>query len=210
MNTAASPVEIDRALAEQLPEESARADMYALIAAMFYAPPSPQLLGMLAAAPGLAGEGDASLPAAWERLQRAAARADPEALRAEYDARFISIGEAPVMLYGSHYLTGYLHEKPLADLRETLARLGLARKDAAREPEDHISAVADVMRHLVLSGDGGYDAQRDFFDRFIRPWYGALAERVQQGTELEFYRALGAFTRAFLDVERESFDLEAG
>jgi TorA maturation chaperone TorD len=209
MNAASAPVEIERSMAEPSPEERARADMYALVAALFYGPPTPQLLAMLTAAPGLAGEGDTRLPAAWDRLQRAAAGANAETLRAEYDACFISIGEAPVMLYGSHYLTGHLHEKPLADLRATLAGLGLARKDAAREPEDHIAAVADVMRHLILSGESGCDAQRDFFDRFIRPWYGRLAARVEQGTDSEFYHALGGFTRTFLDVERDAFDLEA-
>jgi TorA maturation chaperone TorD len=208
MNAAATSVAIDRVPAERPPEERARADMYALIAALFYGPPSPQLLAMLAGAPALAGAGDASLPAAWARLQRAAANADAEALREEYDACFISIGEAPVMLFGSYYLTGYLHEKPLAELRATLARMGLARKEDAREPEDHISAVADVMRHLILSGDGAGNAERDFFDRFIRPWYGRLAERVEETSKSDFYQALGGFTRAFLDVERESFDIE--
>lgn len=208
MNAAASPVAIDHPAAEPPPEERARADMYALIAALFYAPPGPQLLAMLAAAPALAGAGDARLPAAWQRLQRAAAGADAGMLRAEYDAIFVSIGAAPVMLYGSHYLTGHLHEKPLAELRAALAQMGLARREDAREPEDHIAAVADVMRHLILNGAGSR-AEREFFDRFIRPWYGRFAARVEQGAEHAFYRALGDFTRAFLDVERESFDLEA-
>lgn len=208
MNTAASLIEIDPSAAEPLPEERARADLYGLIAALFYGPPGSELLALLAAAPDFGGEGDARLPATWSRLRRAAATADAERLREEYDARFVSIGEAPVMLYGSHYLTGYLHEKPLAELRAALAQMGLARKAEAREPEDHVSAVADVMRHLILNGAGG-DAERAFFDRFIRPWYGRFAERVEQGTEHEFYRALGDFTRAFLDVERDSFDLEA-
>ena len=207
MSTAASPVASDHAAPECAPEERARADMYALIAALFYGPPSAELLALLGSAPSLAGEGDARLPAAWQRLQRAAASAHAERLREEYDACFVSIGEAPIMLFGSHYLTGYLHEKPLAELRAALARMGLARRDEAREPEDHISAVADVMRHLILSGAGG-DAEQGFFDRFVRPWYGRFAERVEQGTENEFYRALGEFTRAFLDVERDSFDLE--
>jgi TorA maturation chaperone TorD len=208
MNAAASAVGIDGKTVDHPPEERARADMYALIAALFYGPPSPQLLAMLAAAPQLTGAGDASLPAAWERLQRAAANANAEALREQYDACFITIGEAPVMLYGSHYLTGYLHEKPLAELRAALAEMGLARRADAREPEDHISAVADVMRHLILSGEGGGDAARDFFDRFIRPWYGRFADQVEQSTESDFYRALGGFTRAFLDVERDSLELE--
>jgi TorA maturation chaperone TorD len=208
MNAATTSVAIDRAPLELPAEDRARADLYALIATLFYGPPSKELLEMLAAAPALGGEGDARLPAAWMRLRQAAANADTCALREEYDACFISVGEAPVMLFASHYLTGYLHERPLAELRETLARMGLARREEAREPEDHISAVADVMRHLILSGAGD-GAERAFFDRFIRPWYVPFTGRVGQVTENEFYRALGEFTRAFLDIERASFDVEA-
>jgi TorA maturation chaperone TorD len=210
MSAGASPVEIERGEAEHPPEEIARADMYALIAALFYGPAGTQLLAMLAAAPSLAGEGDAVLPEAWAELKRAAASSDADDLRAEYDRCFISIGEAPVLLYGSHYLTGYLHEKPLAEVRDALARLGLARTDGKNEPEDHISALSDVMRHLILSGEGGFEAQRDFFVRFIRPWYERLVDRVEEGVEGDFYKALGRFTRAFLDVESRSFDLEVG
>ena len=167
---------------QPLPEDAARADMYALIAALFYGSPSADLLDAIVAAPALAGQGDAALPPAWEDLKRAAASADPEALREEYDDTFISIGEAPVLLYGSHYLTGYLHEKPLADLRRMLARLGLGRKEEVREPEDHISAVCDVMRHLILGGEAGFEVQRDFFTRFIQPWYAKLADRLEDCT----------------------------
>jgi TorA maturation chaperone TorD len=161
---------------------------------------------MLAAAPKLSGVGDAGLPAAWDRLQGAAVRADAEALRETYDTCFVTIGEAPVLLYGSHYLAGYLHEKPLAELRALLAEMGLARKAGRHEPEDHISALADAMRYLILSGAGSA-VQRELFERFIGPWYARLAERVGQATTDEFYQALGEFTRAFLDVESESFDL---
>jgi TorA maturation chaperone TorD len=206
MNATAHAAEVERAAQELSAEDRARADMYALIAALFYGPPSNELLALLAAAPKLAGAAEAGLPAAWDHLRRAAARADAGALREVYDACFVTIGEAPVLLYGSHYLAGYLHEKPLAELRTLLAQMGLARKAGRHEPEDHVSALADAMRHLILSGAEDA-AQRELFDRFIRPWYARLAERVGQATTDDFYQALGKFTRAFLDVEGESFDL---
>jgi TorA maturation chaperone TorD len=206
MNQHTFPVEIELET-EHPPEDAARADMYALIAALFHEPPSQSLLGMLASAPPLAGDGSATLPKAWEDLQRTAVGASADALREEYDTHFVSIGEAPVLLYASHYLTGYLHERPLAELREALAQLGLARKDGTNEPEDHISAIADVMRFLITN-DAGFEAQRRFFDRFVRSWYGGLADRVEARVEADFYKALGRFTRAFLDVESGLFDLE--
>jgi len=209
MSANASPIETRRPPVQPLPEDAARADMYALLAALFYGSPSADLLDAIVAAPALAGQGDAALPPAWEELKRAAASADPEALREEYDNTFISIGEAPVLLYGSHYLTGYLHEKPLADLRRMLARLGLGRKEEVREPEDHISAVCDVMRHLILGGEAGFEVQRDFFTRFIQPWYAKLADRLEIAPQLTFYRDVGRFTRAFFDVETASFDMES-
>jgi len=209
MSANVSPIIIETAAPTLAPEERARADMYALIAALFYGATSRELLDAVASAPALAGEPGAPLPRAWDDLRRAAAVTDPQAVREEFDTCFISIGEAPVLLYGSHYLTGYLHEKPLAELRGTLARLGLGRNQHVLEPEDHISAVADVMRHLILSGDGEFETQRDFFTRFIGSWYGKLADRMEQVPELVFYRDVGRFTRAFLDVERESFDLES-
>jgi TorA maturation chaperone TorD len=209
MSASVSAIGIEPAPPALAPEELARGDLYALIATLFYGPPNRKLLAALAAASALGGETDAPLPRAWDDLRRAAAAADPEAVREEFDTCFISIGEAPVMLYASHHLTGYLHEKPLAELRTTLVRLGLGRNQDAREPEDHISAVADVMRHLILSGDGEFETQRDFFTRFIGSWYTELADRMEQVPELVFYRDVGRFTRAFLDVERESFDLES-
>jgi len=206
MSANVSPIGTETVAPTLAPEEMARADMYALIAALFYGPPSRDLLAAVASAPPLDGAADAPLPRAWDELRRAAAVADPEAVREEFDTCFVSIGEAPVLLYGSHYLTGYLHEKPLAELRRTLDRLGLSRNQDAREPEDHISAVADVMRHLILSG--AFESQRDFFTRFLGSWSAELADRMEQVPELVFYRAVGRFTRAFLEVEEDSFDLE--
>jgi TorA maturation chaperone TorD len=208
MNATVSPMRIEAPAPAILPEDAARADMYGLIAALMYAPPSQDLLRAVASAAPLAGEPDAPLPRAWDQLRRAAARADWVAVREEFDTCFVSIGESPVLLYGSHYLTGYLHEKPLAELRSTLAALGLGRNENVREPEDHISAVADVMRHLILSGADADETQRDFFGRFLGSWYAKLADRMEEVPELDFYRDVGRFARAFLDVERDAFDIE--
>lgn len=190
------------------PEDQARAELYALIANLFYGPPEAKLLATIAQAPPPGEEADSALAFAWRELQKAAAENDPEAVRREYDALFVTVGQAPVMLYGSYYQAGFLHEKPLARLREALARLGFARKPGAAEPEDHISALCDVMRMLILDdGSGAVAAQQDFFGRFLRPWYSRLMAEIARAEEADFYRIVGRFTQTVLDIETQSFEI---
>ena len=44
----------------------------------------------------------------------------------EYNILFIGVGRGEVLPYASYYLTGFLHEKPLADLRAKCAALAFA------------------------------------------------------------------------------------
>ena len=50
---------------------------------------------------------------------------------------FIGVGRGELLPYASYYLTGFLHERPLARLREDLAALGIERAEGVAEPEDH-------------------------------------------------------------------------
>lgn len=194
-------------------EEAARADFYALIARLFYAPPDAELLRQLAQADELVAE-DAStaLPLAWNRLLAAAAAMTAEAAREEYDALFIGVGRPEVMLFGSYYLTGFMMEKPLAQLRDDLAALGLARKTGVGEPEDHIAALADVMRFLVRrdthDGSEVTALQQRFYLRHIKPWYARLCETVEAAPRANFYAVVARFTKAFLDLEADAFGFD--
>ena len=46
------------------------------------------------------------------------------AIQSEYDTLFGGMSKPEVYLYGSHFLSGFLNEKPLARLRTELANLG--------------------------------------------------------------------------------------
>lgn len=194
-------------------EDLARAGFYALLARLFYGPPDPSLLRQLSGAgPMAVADEGAALPRAWNGLRESAAGRDPQALRQEFDELFIGVGKAPVMLYASYYLTGFLMEKPLAALRQDLTTLGIARREEIAEPEDHIAAVADVMRLLI--GDTHTPArertarQREFFLKHLQPWYGGLCAAIAQVPQADFYGRVGAFARAFLDLESEAFQIE--
>jgi len=212
MSGGASAAELKRApAAAPAPEDLARADLYALLASLMFAAPGREVLGAIARTPLLGEEAQGELKDAWLALQAAARGADPEALRQEFDDLFVGVGHPPVQPYASYYLAGFLNEAPLVELRDALARLGFGRRPAVGYTEDHVAALADVMRMLILGVEGeggaGLDAQQDFFGRFLRPWYARLAQDLAAQEKADFYRVAGRFLKAFLDVETASFEM---
>ncbi|MGQ0578961.1 MAG: TorD/DmsD family molecular chaperone [Betaproteobacteria bacterium] len=207
MSSAAAPREFE----ELSPEDAARADLYALLAHLFHAAAGADLLALLANADDLSAETAHSVVGeAWRKLQSAASVADPESLAQEFQDVFVGVGSGEVMVYGSWHLTGFLMEEPLARLREDLARLGLSRLQSAAEPEDHIAALAEVMRLLVRGSDGipaaAFEVQKAFFTRHLGPWYPSFAEQLAKAPSANFYRAAGELTKAFLDTEAALFE----
>ena len=201
-----------REFEELTPEDAARADLYALLAHLFHAAPDADLLAVLANADDISAEAPHSVVGeAWRKLQSAASAADPEALAQEFQDLFVGVGSGEVMAYGSWHLTGFLMEEPLARLRDDLAQLGLSRLQSAAEPEDHIAALAEVMRLLVRGGDGiaaaAFEVQKAFFTRHLRPWYARFAEQLAKAPSANFYRAAGELTKTFLDTEAALFEI---
>jgi len=143
------------------PEEQARANFYALLARLFYAPPDEDLLKALASADELDAE-DETLAARWRELIAAAAVTDAAAVQEEYDAVFVGTGKAAITLYSTAYSLRYTNETPLAALRADLAALGLARRESAGEPEDHIAGLCDTMRHVIAEQQRPLEEQRRF------------------------------------------------
>lgn len=209
MSAAASEMDFADA-PEWAEEDQARADHYALIAQLFYAPPDAALLAELAGTGAALGQGEGPLAEAWKALAAQAAHLDAAAVAAEYEKIFLAISKPEVMLYGSFYQTGFLNEEPLADLRDDLIKLGLGRRDGVGETEDHVAALAEVMRHLIVTGpdEAGLNRQFEFFTRHLQPWYGALCDALAVAPQAEFYKRVGALTRAYFDIEREAFSFD--
>ena len=188
------------------PEEVARANFYGLLARLFYGPPDARLLETLAGATGIEAE-DGEIGPAWERLCLAAGQTDQEAVRDEYDRVFVGTGKAPVTLYTSAYSIRYATEAPLVELRGELAALGLARREGAGEPEDHIAALCDAMRHLIAVQKRELEVQGAFFKRWIGPTAGPLCDAIEAEASLSFYKAVGRFAKAFFDLEQSAFEM---
>jgi TorA maturation chaperone TorD len=193
-------------------EDRARAECYALISRLFYAPPDRELLDRLAERPSTsaaeeAAEASGSYAAAFDALQRAARSADADAVRQEYDDLFVGAGKALVTPYTSAYAVPNAPDRHLVSLREQLAGLALGRRNSVFETEDHVSAVCDVMRWLIAR-EHPLHAQRAFFAGFVYTGVGAFCRTIDSAASASFYRAVARLTYVFLEIENEAFALD--
>lgn len=193
-----------------LDEETARAEIYGLLAQLYYAAPPPELLAALRVAVTEAPAAGGFLEEPWRELVGAARAQSDAQVASEYDALFGGVGKPDVYLFGSHYLSGFLNERPLAQLRDDLIGLGLTRDEAMADTEDHVAYLCEVMRYLIAGDDvavANLTRQREFFSRHLQPWTGAMSEAIAGHPDARFYRALAHFTQAFFSVEQQGFDL---
>lgn len=198
-------------LSSALDEETARAELYGLIAELFYAPPRAELLAQLRVATTDAPAAGGFLEEPWRQLVGVSREMDDAQIQKEHDALFGGVGKPEVYVYASHFLTGFLNEKPLAQLRTDLAALGLTRDATTMsETEDHVSYVFEVMRFLVAGDDvsvSNLTQQAKFFATHVQTWLPALCDALQAHPRARFYAALAELTRAFVSVETQGFDL---
>jgi len=200
-------------------EEAARAGFYALLSRLYAGPPDAALLAAIAGAAPLAPDAAAApdgdppdLAAAWAALRAASATAVPAVLAQEYDDVFVGVGRSEVNLHASHWLTGFMMERPLAELRDALARLGLARRPEVPMVEDHLSALCETMRILIV-GQGAVPPadlaqQRMFFEQQIATWAPECCAAIASCPLAVYYRRVAQFTIRFLAFERDSFAMD--
>jgi TorA maturation chaperone TorD len=193
-----------------LDEETARAEIYGLLSQLYYAAPSDELLGQLQVAVTEAPDAGGFLEEPWRELVASARSLSQAQIADEYNRLFGGVGKPEVYLFGSHYLSGFLNEKPLVRLRDDLAALGLARSQDMSETEDHAAYVFEVMRYLIAGDDvtvSNLTQQMAFFSQHLQPWMSPMCLAIQAHPQAVFYARLSAFTAAFMGVEAQGFDL---
>jgi TorA maturation chaperone TorD len=183
-----------------------RSHEYALIALVLGRAPTAEVLEQLGSL-----RGDASpLGMAHIALADAARRADPQAVSREYFNLFIGLGRGELLPYSSFYLTGFLHERPLARVREDMGALGIEREESVREPEDHIAILCEVMSGLAAGRFGAEpSAERRFFDKHLKPWAARFFADLETSEAGDFYRTVGSLGRLFMEIEAQAFTLDA-
>ncbi len=184
--------------------ELARSQEYALLSSLLARAPDQALLERLADL-----RGDASpLGLAHAAVAEAASRVSAAQVDREFFNLFIGLGRGELLPYGSYYLTGFLHERPLARLRDDLVRLGIERAAGQAEPEDHAAILCEVMAGLVSRRfPAAPGADRELFERHLLPWIGRFFVDLERAETADFYRRIGTLGRAFVDMETEAFAL---
>ncbi len=185
------------------PLDAERARVYALLGHLLAQAPDAALLRGLAELPA---DGTV-LGQALAGLAAAAAQASAPGVAQEFQALFIGVGRGEVLPYASYYLTGFLHERPLAELRATLAGLGIARAPGVAEPEDNLAFCCEAMAGM-LDGSLPGDAEA-FLARHLRPWAGRCFADLEGAEAARFYRAVGHFGRTLMDIEIAAAELAA-
>ncbi|NUW67494.1 TorD/DmsD family molecular chaperone [Vibrio coralliilyticus] len=177
-----------------------RADIYLMLSALYRQCPTVDLVQFLA---DLEIENAPSeMQSAWRALKQAALDVNASELEDEYHELFIGIGRGEAVPFASWHRTGSLMEKPLANIRHDLKLLGLEREDSVKEPEDHISALCEVMAVLVREQDA---QQQHFFNTHISPWFTSFVHQVKRAQHARFYLSVAQLCEAFLTLEQVRF-----
>ena len=191
-------------------EQRYRASAYGLLAALLRAAPEQAVLDQVAI---LSPQDDVDfetdvLAGAMAALARAAGDAEPSALEDEFQELFIGLGRGEVVPYGSWYLTGFLMEQPLSELRDDLARLGFAKNDDVAEPEDHISAIFEVFS-VMISDAFSLSEQQKFYQTHMLPWIGRFFVDLGKARSASFYQAVARFGAAFNELEKQYLSMRS-
>ncbi len=190
--------------ADVMVEDNGRAGMYRLLGHFLSAAPD---LNSLSLAAGLKGD-DTRLGRALNQFAQRCANVDAPAVATEYQDLFIGLGRGELIPFGSYYLTGFLHEKPLARLRRDMQQLGLAREDGVSEPEDHISSVCELMAGFIDGGHGvllALDRQKAFFELHVGSWLPHFFRDLEASKTARLYADLGTLGSVFMGIEAEAF-----
>ena len=87
--------------------------------------------------------------------------------------------------------------------------MGMGKFSTVAEYEDHLSCLCEIMRHLIVVGssDAAVHQQKVFFSNYLAPCYAEFCTAVTASPNTNFYRNVARFTKAFLDVESDSFEM---
>lgn len=188
------------------PEDQARADLYNFLGVLLASPADSDLLRQIA---GLSGD-DTPLGTSLRTLAKISAVTTAETAEREFNALFIGLGRGELLPYASHYLTGFLNEKPLANLRQDMASRGIERAEGKKEPEDHIASLMEMMSGLIIGRFGTVTSvaeQKVFFKSHVGPWAIHFFSDLEASGTSVLYSAIGSLGRQFMEIEDQAFEM---
>jgi TorA maturation chaperone TorD len=203
-NHAPSTVQLSKSVAKHLlsGEDTARANWYAWFASIWLNAPTTEQIA--AWQQDLNVEESSDLGAAWNLVVHRATELGAQAIQAEYDAIFVSVGKPEVFPNASFHLTGFLHEKPLVEIRQRMQELGLGGFEIALT-EDHLGLLCTTMRELISMNSPG---QVEFLQDFVASWADSFVSAIEVSVRGDFYKTVAQLWQIFLAIEVQAFDFE--
>ena len=202
MNATATDINISE-------EDRLRADMYNFLGLLLAKAPSKEVLGKTAA---LSGD-NSPMGEAINAMARVAKASRVSAVESEFTALFIGLGRGELLPYTSFYLTGFLNEKPLAMLRKDMTGLRISRAPSVFEPEDNIASLLEMMGGMITGRFGAVaslEVQAGFFNKHIGSWAEHFFTDLEAAKSSVFFAPVGSAGKAFIEIEREAFRMDAG
>jgi TorA maturation chaperone TorD len=193
---------------EVAPEDLLRAQCYRLLARFLTAPPNLPELQAAAALSADRSELGRTVNGFAEACAEVRSIPAAQGIAREFHDLFIGLTRGELIPYASYYLTGFLNEKPLAKLRQDMARLGVARSDGLGDPEDHIASLCEMMAGFI---DGAFgcpltlEEQKAFFNTHLGAWVPVFFRDLEAQATSRLYARLGAVGRAFCAIEEGAF-----
>jgi len=181
--------------------------MYQLLGVLLGGPPSAELLRGLASLKG----DETPMGEASKNLAALAARTRPADAEREYNNLFIGISRGELLPYASYYLTGFLNERPLADLRTDLMSRGFKASDDVKEPEDHMGTLCEIMAGIITGEfvcDSDLPSQKAFFEAHLAKWAALFFTDLEKAQAAVFYAPVGSLGRTFMAIEADAFAIQ--
>jgi TorA maturation chaperone TorD len=189
-------------------EDALRADLYDFLAALLAVPPKRALLTRCEL---LTGD-ETPLGRGISTLAKLAKSTTETSVEREFNTLFIGLARGELLPYASFYMTGFLNEKPLAQLRNDMTAQQITRAPNVYEPEDNIASLMEMMAGLIDGRFGvpaSLDVQKTFFNRHIAPWATHFFTDLEGAKTSVFYAPVGLIGKTFMTIEREAFRLMA-
>jgi TorA maturation chaperone TorD len=205
-NTVVLSKEIARHLLSD--EDTARANWYGWFASVWLSAPSQTSIDQWHAT---AIQDLSPIGMAWAPVVETANRLGANVIDAEYSLLFSGVGKAEVFLNASVHLAGFLHEKPLVDIRQRLNELGIGGITGVAGfdlgfTEDHLALLCAAMRELVVSSA---PEQSNFVRDFLASWSADLVSALDMSPRADFYKLVAVLWHEFMAIEIQSFDFES-
>ncbi len=193
---------------EVIAEERFRAQFYLLLSRLLGAAADADLLDLIKNLE----VNDTAVGQELAQLKVLAGNTSVGAVSEEYNELFIGVTQGELIPFKSYYLTGFLNEKPLAELRDDMNKLGIAKSDQVAEPEDHIAFLFEMMHGLIVGSFGRPSTipeQNRFFENHIACWAGKFFEDLEAAKAAHFFAPVGRIGKLFMEVESEAFLIAA-